>query len=183
MNTITVNTTLFQAIYLTLSDTMASFSSYCATTVFMDGLAALKYAYDNYGPGSGATQISRQFGIISEKQKANETPQEFGTRLQTLNATLDTPTQDSMMKQIFVRGLNNKEAQTFLVREMTSKTMTFQQLVNASTDLQIQQNMVDGIEVDGIFFPQNSAARSWRQRMAVLPDTYGSVLFKYSSNP
>jgi len=83
-----VEKTMFNVIYWTVDEQIAGLKHSLATTMMFKGLEALKYIHDNYGPGCGTTQVGRAMDIMTETQNAGETAQEYGTRLLSINATL-----------------------------------------------------------------------------------------------
>ena len=122
-----------------------------ATTMMFKGLEALKYIHDNYGPGCGTAQVGRAIDIMSEKQSGSETAQEYGTRLLTINATLLEKIPDSILKQIFLRGVVSFECRKWLLGEMSSSNITFLRLVAKAREYDMQEhiaNNVDGLNAD-----------------------------------
>ena len=67
-----------------IGDNLTALKTHVSTKLLFKGFETLKYVYDHYGPGCGTKQLKRQFDIMEEKQKDNETVEEFATRLQDL---------------------------------------------------------------------------------------------------
>ena len=146
-----VNTALFNVIYWTVDEQIPGLMHSLASTMMFKGLDALKYIHDNYGPGCGTAQVGRAMDIMSEKQDGTETAQEYGTRLLTINATLQERIPDSILKQILLRGIASPECRKFLLGEMSSKNLTFVQLVAKAREYEMQEattNNVDGLNAN-----------------------------------
>ena len=87
--------------------------------------------------------------IMTESQNAGETAQEYGTRLLSINATLQEKIPDAILKQIYVRGVNSTGCRSFLLREVSAATnMPFAQLVQKAREFDMQEQLVN--QVDGL---------------------------------
>ena len=56
---------------------------YAVKNAFEDGIALLKHIYDKLGDGGANNQVLKGFNIMDAKQQEDESPSEFGTRLET----------------------------------------------------------------------------------------------------
>ena len=127
-----VNSTLYQLVYLTIENTkdMTATRLYAVKNAFEDGIALLKHIYDKLGDGGANNQVLKGFNIMDAKQQEDESPSEFGTRLETLNAELETQLSDATLKAILTRGLHDTELKKFLALEMAGNaSMNFAQLI------------------------------------------------------
>ena len=115
-----LNGSIFQVVFLTISDGMTSLTSYAVKRTFEQGLELLKHVYDNYGSGGATNQVLKSFNILTEKQALGEPPTEFATRLDTLNAELTSPVPDEQLKTILTRGVHDNGLKKFLASEMAS---------------------------------------------------------------
>jgi hypothetical protein len=124
-----LNGSIFQVVFLTISDGMTSLTNYAVKKTFEQGLELLKHVYDNYGSGGATNQVLKSFNILTEKQALGEPPAEFATRLDTMNAELTTSVPDEQLKTILTRGVQDNALKKFLANEMASNaTLTFIQL-------------------------------------------------------
>ena len=110
---------LFNVIYWTVDETIPGLKSSLATTMMFKGLEALKFIHDNYGPGCNTAQVGRAIDIMNETQNEQETAQEYGTRLLSINASLHEKIPESLLKQIFMRGITSVECKAFLLKEVS----------------------------------------------------------------
>ena len=139
--------TVFQAVFATVSDSMEALKENLSTDLLFKGIAAVKYIHDNYGPGCGSMQVGKTMDMFTEKQKDSETAQQFGTRLSNMNASLTDKIQESMLKQIYLRGMLSHDCRKFCIRELSSNaTMTFLQLINKANEFTVQDRMVNNID-------------------------------------
>ena len=140
---------IFSIVYGSLSDCaeMASAKMYGAKKVFGNGLAYLKHLADKFGPVGGTNQVLLNHNIMIEKQRVGESPDDFATRLETLNSDLDVECSDPMLRSILVRGLHDNELKGFLAKEQSSnRTINFQQLVQKIKEYVLMCKVVDGAQ-------------------------------------
>ena len=149
-----INNNLYQTIVLTISDTceaMVAIKNHLSTSCMKKGIEALKYIHDNVGPGSGSMQIGRTIDIMSEKQRPDELPEAFGTRLNNLNSSLTEKVGDNILKQLFIRGLTDDKVKGFVIRELCSNpTMTYLSLTGKAKEFAVQEHIGNGQHVDGL---------------------------------
>ena len=100
---------VFQIIFLTISESMTSLRNYAVMRTFEQGFELLKHIYDTFGAGGSTNQVLKSFNIMAEKQALGEAPSEFATRLDTLNADLKTSLGDDQLKTILTRGVLDNE--------------------------------------------------------------------------
>ena len=92
---------LYQAVFWTIdAEALLGCKTHLATTLLFKGVPALKYVHDCYGPGSATQQVCRTIDIITERQTDGETGQEWGARLQSMNASVTESIPDADFKQI-----------------------------------------------------------------------------------
>ena len=140
---------LFNVLYWTIDETIAGLKSSLATTMMFKGLESLKYIHDNYGPGCNTAQVGRAMDIMNETQNSQETAQEYGTRLLSINASLHEKIPDSILKQVFMRGISSTECKSFLLKEVSSSSVNFVNLVSKAKEFDIQEKIVHR-GVDGL---------------------------------
>ena len=102
-----LNGSVFQVVFLTISEGMTSLRNYAVMKTFEQGFELLKHIYDNFGTGGSTNQVLKSFNIMAEKQALGEAPSEFANRLDTLNADLKVPLGDDQLKTILTRGVHD----------------------------------------------------------------------------
>ena len=150
-----LNSVVFSIVYGTLSDCTetASAKMYGAKKAFGNGFAFLKHLADKFGLAGGTNQVLLAHDIMTEKQHVGESPDDFATRLETLNSDLDTECTDLMLRSILVRGLHDNELKGFLAKEQSSnRTITFHQLVMKIKEYVLMCKVVDsGTDIEARF--------------------------------
>ena len=142
-----VNKLLFQAVFWTVDDTkLPSLKNHLATTLLLKGFETLKYVHDNYGPGSNTQQVCRAMDLMTERQNDGETAQEYGSRLQNMASSVTETIPDTMMKQIFIRGINSSDLRAFCIREMASTNLSFVQLLGKAREFDVQERVANNVD-------------------------------------
>jgi hypothetical protein len=137
---------IYQVVFWTIGDNLTALKTHVSTKLLFKGFETLKYVYDHYGPGCGTKQLKRQFDIMEEKQKDNETVEEFATRLQDLSSTLAVPMDDRILQQIFMKGITSVDCRKFCVGEMASATIDFTTLAEKAANYDDQDDLANGVD-------------------------------------
>ena len=95
---------LFLAIFQTIDNKKAQLKILLNTTYSGKGVEAFQYLLKKFG-SSGVKQSETHFNLLEERQRDGETPQDFAERLSNINATLSDQVSDTILVNIFLKGL------------------------------------------------------------------------------
>ena len=101
---------------------------------------------------------------MDEKQSLEESPGEFGGRLQILNDALTESVSDSLLIQIFVRGLDDADLKKYLIDDQLKNHITdFDEIIQKCDNREVIEGIVNGTNVDGkrADFGSDRGNRSW----------------------
>jgi hypothetical protein len=160
------NRTLYQLIFGTMDESLKAMKHNAATKYFMDGLALVKATFDKYGSGTGARQLSKTVNIMDEKQSAEESPEEFATRMDEINSQLSPPIAQSLMCQFYIRGLRDMELKKYLIQQQLLKgANTLEGLSQLADEYEIHEVLATGA-IDGMsaYTQQQRGVRGGRAR-------------------
>lgn len=112
-----VNGSLFKIIYEAISNSLTSVKNTAVNKYFGKGIELFMFLYKRYGViGAGQTKVT--FDIMNATQLQRETATEFGTRIQNTNSELSSPIAESLLIQIYIKGLWDADLKKYLLREI-----------------------------------------------------------------
>ena len=106
---------LFLAIFQTIDNKKAQLKILLNTTYSGKGVEAFQYLWKKFG-SSGVKQSETHFNLLEERQRDGETPQDFAERLSNINATLSDQVSDTILVNIFLKGLWDSGLKTYMLQ-------------------------------------------------------------------
>ena len=106
---------LFLAIFQTIDNRKAQMKISINNLYPGDGIETFKYLYKKFGI-SGSKQSEAHFNLFDTRQMDGETPQDFAERISNINATLADQVPDSILVNLFLKGLWDPGLKTFILQ-------------------------------------------------------------------
>ena len=139
-----VNGSLFKIIYESISNTLTSVKNTAVNKYFGKGVELFMYLYKRFGViGAGQTKVT--FDVMNATQLERETSTEFGTRIQNTNSELSSPIQESLLVQIYIKGLWDNDLKKYLLREI-DHISTVDDAILKTAQHEMQTQVIDGDE-------------------------------------
>lgn len=118
-----------------------------------NGLKYLHLLFNKVGPGGTTMQLTKKLKIQDEKQTKEETGEEFAERLISANDELHEPIGDTMLAQIYLRGLHDPDLKKYMLQEMLAqRATTLETMKEKCVEYELQSNVLthglDGLMAD-----------------------------------
>ena len=139
-----VNGSLFKIIYEAINNTLTSVKNTAVNKYFGKGIEFFMYLYKRFGViGAGQTKVT--FDVMNAIQLERETSTEFGTRIQNTNSELSSPIAESLLIQIYIKGLWDNDLKKYLLREI-DHISTVDDAILKTAQHEMQTQVIDGDE-------------------------------------
>ena len=154
------NRTLFRIVFEAMNDSLSALKTKSTREFFGIGSQLVLAIFGKFDQPVGTAQTQKLLTLMSCTQLDEESAEDYGNRLQNLNAEITTGgLDDAVLTNIMLKGLTSADLQEFLLK-MMSQLQTMDSMIDAVIQYDIQLAILD----DGFPLQANLAMRGARGR-------------------